>query len=457
VLRHLFLLLLFSSILFITSVDAQILDRTVDVAVKDMPLIQLINVVEKELNVEFAYNSSIIPHNVTVSADLENVPLRELLDYVFSELRIGYRELNGQLVLLKRSAPAPKHVAPSGLVIYRRNQSADETEETVEEDLPSRRMRPVLMDDSLSVLYKIKPLYLPLPESRIDSSVFFDTEKDSLFLSCMKKKDKAIEIYYANSVSIEANSAVDIVDEEEAGLEKNWELLGHSSFGILAKKKWGGFTVHLGAEISQQKEQTSYYREEIINNYTKINESYKSVYDTVRVDTVLTVRDYWVYIPMHTTDTTWAYVDKDTIWEYYLERTVLEYDTAYVSDTAQLAADLAYNRSLWFVSIPVGIGYEYSVTNNLFVGCHLGLKLTFLWSFSEEALKGQTYTNQSHFRSIMFGAQGGIDVGYEFLPEFAVVIGGYYHHQMNSLYADGFGVNRSFSSFDVKCALRYIF
>ena len=86
----------------------------VSVNVKNMPLAQVLTLIEKQTSYRFAYSTDLVSKQRKVTLSVQNMPLTQLLAFLFKNNTISYTLIGTQIVLQK--APVPKKITISGYV-----------------------------------------------------------------------------------------------------------------------------------------------------------------------------------------------------------------------------------------------------------------------------------------------------------------------------------------------------
>lgn len=89
-----------SSVLFANNVEAQsVLEKPITLKINNVELYKVFKLIEKQTDVRFNYSSNSINVDNQVTYKAENKKLKFLLDDILFPFSIGYKELNGQIVL----------------------------------------------------------------------------------------------------------------------------------------------------------------------------------------------------------------------------------------------------------------------------------------------------------------------------------------------------------------------
>jgi TonB-linked SusC/RagA family outer membrane protein len=116
--------LMLSGIAYSSPLKAQdVLDKTVNMSLKNTTLLDVVNYLQKNNNVKFIYSKNAINFSQRIDANFENQPLKTVLDQVFKNNGIDYEVLKGRIVLgklpeanspEKTDGTSPDMVAPAG-------------------------------------------------------------------------------------------------------------------------------------------------------------------------------------------------------------------------------------------------------------------------------------------------------------------------------------------------------
>ena len=89
-----------SSVLFANNVEAQsVLEKSITLKINNVELYKVFQLIEKQTNARFNYSSNSINVDNQVTYKAENKKLKLLLDDILFPFSIGYKELNGQIIL----------------------------------------------------------------------------------------------------------------------------------------------------------------------------------------------------------------------------------------------------------------------------------------------------------------------------------------------------------------------
>ncbi|HEY3389989.1 MAG TPA: TonB-dependent receptor plug domain-containing protein, partial [Prolixibacteraceae bacterium] len=92
--------IVFSSCLFANKIEAQsVLDRPISLKINNVELYKVFQLIEKQANVRFNYSSKSINVDNLITYSADNKKLKILLDDILPPFSIGYKEVNGQIVL----------------------------------------------------------------------------------------------------------------------------------------------------------------------------------------------------------------------------------------------------------------------------------------------------------------------------------------------------------------------
>ncbi len=102
--RNFIVSLLFFVAIKIFAQDSQpsVLDNKITIQFDDVTLPTALRQLNREVNLNFSYNSNIIPRDTRINELYENTSLRDLLDDLLSKGNLYYREVKGTIIILKR-------------------------------------------------------------------------------------------------------------------------------------------------------------------------------------------------------------------------------------------------------------------------------------------------------------------------------------------------------------------
>jgi hypothetical protein len=99
---------LFLSLLLSVSIHAQdniLSNLMVSVSVEDMPLNNVLTIIEQQIPYKFAFNAELIAKQENITIDARNKPLDEIIVQVLKGTGISYNIIDNQIVLLEESKP----------------------------------------------------------------------------------------------------------------------------------------------------------------------------------------------------------------------------------------------------------------------------------------------------------------------------------------------------------------
>lgn len=474
--------------------DAQLLSRKVDLKVVDKPLLEIIRQLESDLQVQFAFNSSIIPRNHLLSVDLIALPLDEVLDYLLGGLDIGYREMNGQLVLYKQAQPRPRSDLPSvenhvkGTVLKKgttpvdkKTSSVIKLEENANEVADSIRIETANQDSV--------PLYTERVDSKLEidslleeiDTLSFVIDTQSVFindtanlLDSLRKEDtlvcssgkgsrmNSLRFLYSNYYIISSKVGNNAGENGEVfiGEEKAWDVLASSSLRIMFKRGLGHFYVMGGLQLAQIKDQNRFKSDGEIERIEKevVTTEIVDKIIPVVVGSELKIESYHIIEPASS---------KLVLQEVRLYVPLYRYDTVkveeqvtateVVDDTVRPPIDLELTRVRSFFTLPVSVGYEHHLSDKIYLGFNTGLEVSWLVRYVEESFNGSRYAFVEDYNKVVFDVAASAEVGYCFNTDFSAVLVCDVKTQTNSTYVDDFRVSRKNSSLGFKLGLQYAF
>ncbi len=103
--------------LFFTKTSAQsVLDQKANISVQEVSIPQALKIVSVNANIEFVFSESFFEKNKKITIDETNRPLREILKVLLKGTGIGFKEIDGQVVLFKTPKKVPQRFTLSGYV-----------------------------------------------------------------------------------------------------------------------------------------------------------------------------------------------------------------------------------------------------------------------------------------------------------------------------------------------------
>jgi hypothetical protein len=99
-------LIAFLGCVHVQAQDNKFSDVLVTVQVRDMPLSQVLTLIQEQIPYKFAYNTELIEKQQNITIDIQNKPLDEIIHLLLGETSIGYRIIDNQIVLQENKKPA---------------------------------------------------------------------------------------------------------------------------------------------------------------------------------------------------------------------------------------------------------------------------------------------------------------------------------------------------------------
>lgn len=88
--------------LFAQETQNSVLSNKITIQFDNVNLPTALRQLNREANLNFSYNSNIIPRDTRITHDYENVTIKDLLDDLLSKGNLYYREVQGAIIILKR-------------------------------------------------------------------------------------------------------------------------------------------------------------------------------------------------------------------------------------------------------------------------------------------------------------------------------------------------------------------
>ncbi len=98
--RVIILIWLFSGIISAYGQDS-IFNYNLSIKLQNYPVYNILKVIEKDINYNFSYNSSLIDADRIISVDYTNKPLKEVLDSILGNENLNYRIIDKNIVIYK--------------------------------------------------------------------------------------------------------------------------------------------------------------------------------------------------------------------------------------------------------------------------------------------------------------------------------------------------------------------
>ncbi|MBK8565217.1 MAG: TonB-dependent receptor plug domain-containing protein [Saprospiraceae bacterium] len=92
------------------------LDRPISLKAKDVTAAQALGLLAKQGKVSLAYSEHFFDSHQKITLNAKNQPLRDVLEKILDGTGVGFKELNGQVVLFMKQAPELRQLTISGFV-----------------------------------------------------------------------------------------------------------------------------------------------------------------------------------------------------------------------------------------------------------------------------------------------------------------------------------------------------
>lgn len=367
----------------------QNLSKKISVNVKDKSVSEILRVIETSHQVDFSYNPIILPQSETMSLQVNDQPLAIVLDKLFHKQPLSYREINGQIVIIKSatgnstSQPKPK----------------TEQKKTIKQI----EVRTVVYDTIVELRYDT------ITSVNFDTVVVVDTILHFDTLRVVDHRTEEAKHYCRTYYSLPIYKKL-----TNNGDDFSMQM---TNFGVAFGKHFSWGNIEAGIEYLWYADAFNVTHEPVVNQTEDISISTKLVPDT---------RSRLYYkIPEGTTDTTWL-TNEEPI---YVQQT----DTIVTikTDTIDAGSKSRIRRNAQYLLFPVQYSYAFhlkQVQISPYIGVCPQVKL-----FSEHITSGDTNTEETNFSSFAVYLQAGFWLEFPLSDYFFILGGANFSHPLHPL------------------------
>lgn len=439
---RLFITALVASLFFSSSIHSQVLERSISIQSEDESIIHILAKIAKTEPVKFSFNSQILPREYKCSIHKNNVPLKVILNELFKDLHINYKEING-VVILKRKPIPPTHkkhkTQPRTKSNTKTNTQPYKGKDTRIKALVVDTITTVIIDTIIH--YETITVYDTIYETVKETITIRDTIRPSKHFLAINYSP----LFFGKD-AIEAKEG----QERYQTVEQNWHQKFPINTSIMYSYTMNKFYVSTGLQYFQLTETIDLHIPPVVESQIQINTKQSIEYINEEISRDST--PYTVLIPGGG-----EYTEVDTIIIKYQtkEIIVLKSDTTYHSDTTEEAYDLNLKRTNAYVTIPIAAGVKFNISDNIDITATIGMNLGFNISYEEFPTEVNYATNQ--LAPIIFSSYFESEVGYRLDTNFSLQFGLGYVRCFNSMYKPSFPVSTISQLYKSNLGIRYYF
>lgn len=401
--RH-FLILVFVLGVFVLS--GQDLQKNISLSVHQKRIPEVLRIIEKQHNVVFSYNSSLIPEDKRVTVSVTDQPLGDILDKLFLGLSVGVSEIDGHLILYK-------HVQPKGTKKITKRKK---------EDVPVRQVVRYVYDTITREVIDTVVLY------RYDTLLVQDTiiYTDTLRIAAFEEQDNS---KFSLNLSVGSVSPfLNITNPDNKTDKKGTDpksasglLVSHLYLtGTYYFNKHINLSFGIGAETMQHNSYIQKPAEIAVNN---IETQYERPYFATITDTLYDVK-YYSYgkIPFGGTEVT-TYYDSVVSIDGMKSRTVemIELRDTVISETDTISPEIDdfISRQALYITMPCIAGYKLPIGKRFAVEFQAGMFVSVLLKSRVAINEDQAQDDNSYWNKVQLRSFAGIDVSYKLSKRFS--------------------------------------
>lgn len=433
------LLILFFSMAGYSSAQPFLLNKKVSLQIREQSMQSAISLLSKETGARFSYDPDIFASNQKITLHITSKPLSEVLQLLFNNPSIQFREIGNQIVIFRKTdSPAILPTPETGKI----QQSAENpkvleskfplTPDTVY--IPRVDTLMIVRTDTLTI-YKTETIVLHDTIVKTDTVYLYKTQKPSksLFPDFQKNSMKNRKfreqngwyggIGYEHLLGSPALKSDQSVNEELLGLMSSSYSASPMNFNVQAIIGYDYYRVGLQSGLG----------------YTRLGENF----------------DYSF------TSQVGGYYKTDTVEQYY---TVSGIDTSwyYITDSSYVGIDyktFSYKNPNAYRYIEIPLLAKLRVVQNETFNIYLTGGIIGSILFGQKALimiEGDAnsvgWTSGSHLKPLMLSWKAGVGADYSFTGGWSVFGEVSYRNHLGSVY-DDYPLKKKFGLFNLKTGI----
>lgn len=405
--KYLALFIFFHISLF--GICQSLLDKRISINIQNKPLGNALFEIGKIANVNFTYDSRIIPINKLVSVNVTNKTLRDVLIQVINDPTIDFILIGNQL-LLKRSTKITATPYPP----IKKTVIAPKKDSIPKDTLPLTKVN----TDTLKIdtnIVAADTIALDTPDTHLQKAKWTLGFNFSPFMFN--------ETYTSSTKS----SYMDQINQ----FEKNTFSY---SLGISSYHSIKDFLLQTGLNYTFLNKQITY---NLLNTKTSIIDN---GYYTEPL-----IKDS-IYFVLHNTDTTW-FVNYDSSW-------INKLDT--ITTTSNL--NKTGRSTIHYLQIPIILGYQFYI-NKISITPKIGLIASLITSKNGATLNTDEASlielKDLPFSKILASFYGGLQLNMAITKKLYLNQDIYYTRNINNVYRSNYDINKKYNSIGYSLGLSY--
>ncbi len=428
ILRLTSLIPLFISIAYNSYAQNTIFDKKISITSNNEKLSTVLNKISFTSEINFSYNSNILPVNKIISVKASNKTLKEVLDDVFKDYNVDYKLMEKQIIIFPKpgmpleKAPAPK-IEP---VIQKKTEEKPVPKPEIKQNINREvtKTKNVIIYDTITKVNNI---------THYDTLVYYDTithhdtiksNMKSIINDTINSK-WSLDLFFTpqsstNFISANANDSNNFSDTIKSIISPNFTY----SFGAHINYNIKNFFIQSGILYTQFVETLNY-------NY---NQTY-SYYDIDTLDSYYTIAGI---------DTNWYYV-KDSV---KMEKTNSKlYESINKTTYIEIPLSLGYNIKGNFIS--------FYLKGSIITGFLINVNGKIISQNNNKLV--DIDSNNPKFVKPNFAFAGSIGIKCKLDNSSSLIIEPCYRKSLNSIYNKSYPISKKTQSIGLTVGLRYKF
>ncbi|MBN1181441.1 MAG: STN domain-containing protein [Bacteroidales bacterium] len=336
---------------------------------QQLTFVEVLQVVEKKSGVNFSYNSELLQSDIRINVNVNNRPIKDILNEMFRETDIKYQELNDQVVIFRTRRDE--------IVLNHKEQIINVSDYKK----PEVQTEKAPIEDSANIqprTPKINPL-LSRKANAVDNSNkdYIETKKTAQYQAKRTYYDnmKYIPFYKKLYYDIELHTQMEYplfrsinptqtIYSDYVDLYKNntRDRLGFN-FGGRLDVYYKDYFVKTGLNVSLR-------REEYVHKYTNTEVTWRdSLYNTYETIQLTKYDGYWELLG---NDSNWVPTT------YFVDSVITYENSKTIYDTTENYIKNEYRNRTAYFEIPLLFGYNKKLTHKLNLNISGGFIASFL-------------------------------------------------------------------------------
>ncbi|MFH1320983.1 MAG: STN domain-containing protein [Bacteroidota bacterium] len=449
---------LFCPGIFIRTAYAQepLLKKEMSISALNEKLVDVLDKIQKAALIQFSYNSKLIPKDVTVSVEAKNESIEAILDELFRDYNLEYRELNDQIIISRKKGVSS---------IFKKKSEVDKKDVSTStgstgikkeaEPIESEHAKKLIPDsDTVITLQQdtiVEDKYDTATVFLYDTIVNYDTIQPP-----EAPGDTAMETFnwFAGISGSPIFPLMNSISATSAGFGEYAALIKDAETPLLSYT----FGADLGFYFKKLTLQTGCA-------YTLFREKADYNISTFDVDTTftwdITTQSYWItdtitsYYEIYGADTNWIYITDSSQFTTVDSVEISNYDTTVINND--------YNgiNTISYIEIPFVIGYNFILKKKFSCNVNGGIITGILINTKGKILApdGNGFNdidNKNHIKT-SFSLLLGLGLNYKLNNYLSIILNAYYRQNLSSVYVNNYPVSKKCYSAGLKAGIRYRF